>query len=308
MSTRYNSFNDFARQRFGGRVRKLAIDAGFSCPNRDGSIGTGGCTYCLNEAFNPSYCSRQKDVLQQIDEAILFHQRRRHSASNYVAYLQAYSNTHAPLEQLQSMYLKVLAHPAVAGLVIGTRPDCIDEQKLDFLAELSLTHFVMVEYGVESIYDRSLEHIRRGHDYACAQNAIALTAERNIYCGAHFILGLPDETYHDYIQGVDSINKLKINTIKFHQLQIIRNTAMEAEYRSRPEAFAFFDFDSYASLMADIVERLRPDLIIERFAAEVPPRYLAAKPWNGQRHETLQAAVSQLLAKRQSYQGKLFHP
>lgn len=305
MSDRYYSYKQFLLEHFGEAVLKLPVDAGFSCPNRDGTIGTGGCTYCLNEAFSPRYCSSEKDILRQIDEGIEFHRQRGRESNIYLAYFQSFSNTHAPLSQLRERYEAALSHPKVKGLVIGTRPDCVDEEKLDYLQALSQKHFISVEYGIESCYDRTLQRINRGHDFSTAQEAVQQTATRGIHTGGHFIIGLPGEIPDDWLSGIGLINQMPINSIKFHQLQIIKGTAMEQEYLTHPEDFHRFSMEEYIKLMADIIERLRADIVIERFASEVPPKYLSINPWKLQRYDILLQHIRQYLEERNVRQGEL---
>ncbi len=283
----YRSYKDFLQERFGGRIQKLTINAGFTCPNRDGKVGVNGCSYCLNDAFNPSYCHPEKSVEQQLEEGIVFHQNRYRRAEGYLAYFQAYSNTYAPLEDLKRIYQPAMEHPLVKGIVIGTRPDCVDAEKLDYFAELNKTRFVSLEYGVESVRDETLLHINRGHDFACAKWAIEETAKREIHCGSHFIYGLPTETPEMWLEDIEVINQLPINSIKFHQLQIIKNTAMELEFQQHPERFHLFSIDNYIPFIVEIVKKLRKDIVIERFAGEVPPRFLALNTWGNIRYDVI---------------------
>ncbi len=300
----YYSYKQFLLERFGEPVLKLPIDAGFSCPNRDGTIGTGGCTYCLNSAFVPRYCSSEKNIFQQIDDGIAFHRQRGREANIFLAYFQAFSNTHASLAKLQELYEAALLHPQVKGLVIGTRPDCIDETKLNYIASLQQRAFVSIEYGIESCYDRTLQRILRGHDFATSQKAVELTASRGIHTGAHFIIGLPGESPADWLSAVNLINRLPLNSIKFHQLQIIKGTLMEQEFQEHPEDFHRYSMDEYVELMAATVARLRSDIAIERFASEVPPRYLSANPWNLQRYDVLLQRIRQRLEDNAIQQGQ----
>ena len=306
MSDRYYSYKQFLLEHFGETVLKLPIDAGFSCPNRDGTVGTGGCTYCLNEAFAPRYCSSEKDILQQIDEGIEFHRQRGRESNIYLAYFQSFSNTHAPLEKLQELYETALSHPKVKGLVIGTRPDCVDEEKINYLKTLSQKHFISVEYGIESCYDRTLQRINRGHDFATAQRAVEQTAAKGLHTGAHFIIGLPGETVEDWLNGIELMNQLPLNSIKFHQLQIIKGTAMEQDFKEHPEEFPPLDMNSYIDLMVEMIKRLRPDISIERFAAEVPPKYLSASPWQLQRYDVILQRIRQRLEELDVWQGECF--
>lgn len=297
-------------------MQKLSIDAGFSCPNRDGRLTTGGCTFCNNEAFTPSYLREDKEhnhmrvvksITRQIEEGIEFHEWRYHQPLRYLAYFQAYSNTYAPLEILKQRYEEALRHPQVAGLVIGTRPDCVDEEKLDYLASLAREYYVAVEYGVESVYDTTLKTIHRGHDFACTEKAVRMTAERGLHCGGHFILGLPGETREMMLDSVQRINSMPLETVKFHQLQILKGSLMEKDITNIPPSFALED---YIQLVCDIVERLRPDLIVERFAGEVPPRYQADpnRSWRRDdgrllRNEEIPTLVERELERRESHQG-----
>ncbi len=303
---RFNSYKRFLAQRFGTRIQKLTIDAGFSCPNRDGTVGTGGCTYCLNAAFNPSYCSPLKNVSQQLDEGIEFHHNRYRRAGAYLAYFQAFSNTHAPLSDLKQIYAPAINRPDIKGIVIGTRPDCVDNEKLDYFAELSQKMFVSIEYGMESCNDLTLQRINRGHTFSQAVKAIDETSKRGIHTGAHFIFGLPGETVEDWMNAIHIINMLPINSIKFHQLQIIKGTLMEDEYKSKQSDFHHFTMDSYISFITDFTEKLNPEFVIERFAGEVPPRFLSVNNWGTQRYDVVLNKIEQLLETRDSWQGKHF--
>lgn len=304
---RFNSYAAYFKRTFGSRVQKVTINAGFSCPNRDGTLSTGGCTFCRNDAFTPSYCQSTKSITQQIDEGIEFHRRRYRTAQRYLAYFQSFSNTYAPLERLRECYDEALAHPDIAGIVVGTRPDCVDEQKLDYFAKLAQRKYVMLEYGVESCYDPTLKHINRGHDFATAERAIRLTAERGIHCGAHFILGLPGESDEMLIKQVEKINRLPLTTIKFHQLQLFKDTAMAAEYDAAPDKFRFWTVEEYIDLFVEIVRRLRPDIVVERFAGEAPPRYHHTKGWGLVRNETLLMMLDRELEQKDVYQGDIFN-
>ena len=302
----YNSYSAHFRRRFGERVQKVTINAGFTCPNRDGTVGTGGCTFCNNEAFTPSYCQSTKSITQQIEEGIEFHRRRYRTASRYLAYFQSFSNTYAPLEVLRARYGEALAHPDIVGIVVGTRPDCVSEEVLDYFAEVAKTHYVTIEYGIESCYDATLQQINRGHDFACAKRAVEMTAERGLAVGAHFVLGLPGESDEMILEQIEQINALPLTTIKFHQLQVFRGTMMEREYDANPDKFRFWEIDEYLDLMVEIVRRLRPDIVIERFASEAPPRYHHGRNWGLIRNETLWSMLEQRLRDRNAFQGELF--
>ncbi len=307
-SRRFNSWSDQARKKFGTRLQKLTINAGLSCPNRDGTVGRGGCTFCNNEGFNPSYCDPQKDIKQQIDEGLAFIKKRYPRAKLYVAYFQAYSNTHAPLSHLRGIYEEALGHPDISGLVIGTRPDCVDDEKLDYLAALSKRHFIKVEYGVESCHDETLQRINRGHSYEASVKAIEATAGRGIFNGIHLIFGLPGESRQMMLEQVNRINKLPINTIKFHQLQIVKNTLMAEEYAAFSERFHLFELGEYVDFVVSFIERLRPDIAIDRLSGEVPPRLIAGMRWGNIRSDGVIGLIEKELEKRKTYQGRLFTP
>lgn len=331
---RYNSFVGYYRRRYGERLQKLVLDAGFSCPNRDGTVGRGGCTYCDNAAFHPGYSTPGKPLLAQIDEGITFQKVRYPRARHYLAYFQTYSNTYGSLERLKALYEEVLRHPEVVGIVIGTRPDCVDEVKLDYLADLAAGRvlpgwqrslrqaqeptvqapvpdtltapIVVVEYGIESCHDSTLRHINRGHNFECARKAVEMTAERGIDTGAHFILGLPGETREMLLDQCGLISSLPLRSVKFHQLQIVKGTAMEKEYAADPSAFYRPGLDEYLDLVIDILERLRPDLYIERVAGEVPPRFVNDTPWGLVRNFEILRLLDKRLEERGTWQGRLY--
>ena len=305
-SRRYNSYAGYFRRLFGERVQKLSVDAGFTCPNRDGTIAEGGCTFCNNGAFTPSYCTPAKSVGQQIAEGIEFHRRRYRRASRYLVYFQSFSNTYAPLPRLRELCGEALAHPEVAGLVVGTRPDCIDEEKLDYFAALARDRYVALEYGIESTSDATLRAVNRGHDFATAVRAVRLTAERGLPVGGHFILGLPGESDEMLLEQTARINALPLTTVKFHQLQIFRGTAMAAQYAADPGRFRFWTLEEYIALFAEILRRLRPTLVVERFASEAPPRYHAGPNWGLVRNERLWSLLEKRLEETDSYQGEFF--
>lgn len=320
---RYNSFVGYFKRRYGERLQKIVLDAGFTCPNRDGKVGRGGCTYCDNAAFHPSYSTAGKSLRQQMDEGIEFHKVRYRTTEHYLAYFQSFSNTYAPLERLVSLYVEALEHPDVVGIVIGTRPDCVDDEKLDFLAALSrgevlkgwkrslagepdrTAPIVIVEYGIESCYDSTLERINRGHGFEIAKSAVEMTAARGLDVGAHFILGLPGETRQMMLDSCSIINALPIRSVKFHQLQIVKGTRMEKEYAEKPQDFVRFTLEEYLDFFTDMLERLRPDLFIERFVGEVPPRFVNETPWGLIRNVELIRLLEKRLEERSTWQGRL---
>lgn len=319
---RYNSFAEHYRLKYGERLQKLVVDAGFTCPNRDGKAGYGGCTFCDNAAFHPGYSTPSVPVMRQLEEGIAFHRVRYRNAGHYLAYFQSFSNTYAPVSVLRERYFEALAHPYVAGIVIGTRPDCIDEEKLDFLASIASGEalagwkrtlagmeprapVVVVEYGIESCCDRTLRRINRGHDFACAAEAVRMTAARGIDTGAHFILGLPGETRQMMLDQCRIINDLPLVSVKFHQLQFVRGTRIEEEHDAVPEDFLDLGLDEYIDFAIDIIERLRPSLYIERISGEVPPRFVRTPRWGLVRSFEVLRMLEARMNERDAWQGRL---
>lgn len=303
---RFNAYSNYFRNMYGARVQKVSIDAGFTCPNRDGTRGTGGCSYCLNDAFNPSYCEPLKSVTQQIEEGISFHKWRYTEAVSYLAYFQAFSNTYASVEILKNLYSEALAYPGVIGLIIGTRPDCIDDEKLDYIGELAKKYYVAIEYGIETCYDRTLIRINRGHTFDEAVEAVRRTAEKGINTGAHFIFGLPGESREEMLNEASIISSLPLKTVKFHQLQIIKGTAMEREYLENPRDFELFSWDEYFNFFVNFLERLNPDIVVERFSGEAPPRFLAGNLWGRKRADQIVTLIEKRLAEFDTWQGRLY--
>lgn len=303
---RYNSYVGYFRQKYGSRLQKIVVDAGFSCPNRDGTVTTGGCTYCNNDAFHPSYSTPDKSITQQLEEGMEFHKRRYRTAEKYLAYFQPYSNTHASVDILERLYKEALSHPLVSGIVIGTRPDCIDDEKLELLSLLSEKHIVIIEYGIETIHDKTLIRINRGHDYKTAADAIIKTAGYGIHQGAHFIFGLPGESKVDMMAYAKEINRLPLQSVKFHQLQIVTGTPMEQEFETSPQDFLQMSLDEYIDFFVDFLELLRPDVFIERFAGELPPRFVKSNPWGFLRNVELLRLLEKRLEERETFQSRLF--
>lgn len=299
---RYREFGDFLRERFPFKAQKIAINAGFTCPNRDGSKGRGGCTYCNNQTFNPGYCQTDKSVADQLAEGVRFFSRK-YPEMRYLAYFQAYTSTYGEQERLERLYEEALSYPGVVGLVIGTRPDCVPDRLLDYLARLSEQVLVLVEYGVESTLDRTLRRINRGHDFAEAEEAIRRTAARGIAVGAHLILGLPGESRDEILGHADRLSDLPLTTLKLHQLQLIRHTRMALEFERQPEDFHLFTADEYIDLAIDFIERLDPAIALERFVSQSPKELLIAPDWGLKNYE-FTARVNRRLAERDSWQGK----
>lgn len=303
---RFNSYVGYFREKYGERLQKVVVDAGFTCPNRDGSIATGGCTYCNNDAFHPAYSCSTKSIIKQIEEGIEFHRQRYRKASYYLAYFQSFTNTYSSVENLSRIYREALSHPLVKGIVIGTRPDCMDIKKIKLLKELSDNNIIIVEYGVESIYDRTLKRINRGHNFEIVKETMMLTAEAGIDQGAHFIFGLPGESKSEMLDYSKEINSLPLNSVKFHQLQIIKGTKMEEEFLLHPEDFTTWSLREYIDFFIDFLELLNPKIHVERFAGEVPPRFVQDTPWGKVRNVELVRMLEKRLEERDTFQSRLY--
>lgn len=299
---RYNDFSGFLASQFPFKVQKISLNAGFTCPNRDGTKGHGGCTYCNNQTFNPAYCRTEKSVTLQLSEGKSFF-ARKYPEMKYLAYFQAYTNTYADLEHLKQMYEEALSVPDVVGLVIGTRPDCMPDTLLDYLEELNKRTFLLVEYGIESVENHTLERINRGHTFECTQDAVWRTAYKGIKVGGHVILGLPGEEHDMLIRQAEILSELPLTTLKLHQLQLIKGTRMAYEYAQCPSDFHLYSADEYIELIIDYIEHLRPDLILERFISQSPKELLIAPDWGLKNHEFTEK-VRKRLRERDSYQGK----
>jgi uncharacterized protein len=303
-------------------MQKVVVDAGFTCPNRDGTKGVGGCTYCNNDAFNPNYCNPVEPLHHQIEKGIRFHQVRYRKAAKYLVYFQPYSNTYAPLPKLQELYEEALDYPNVAGLVIGTRPDCIDEDKLGYLRELSQKYYIQVEYGVESCFDNTLQRINRQHDFALSELVIKKTHDLGIRTGAHFIFGLPGESVEDMLACAKVISELPLDSVKFHQLQIVQGTKMELEFAAAPSDFFDFSLEGYVSFIVRFAERLNPAIVIERFSGEIPPRFMGSndiagadsniprptqrKSWGLIRYDAVLRLIEKEFERQDTWQGKYY--
>ncbi len=301
---RYNDFSTYFRNKFSERVQKVSIDAGFTCPNRDGTRGRGGCTYCNNKTFSPTYCDLEKSVSAQVEEGIQFF-AKKYSSMKFLAYFQAYTSTYAPLEELKLLYEEALQHPKIVGLVISTRPDAVDASLLDYLAELSRRMYIMVEFGLESHLDKTLETINRGHSFAESIWALEQTARRGINNCAHLILGLPGENRNDWLEQARVISQLPVDNLKLHQLQIHRKTLLERQYQSNPEKFFMFTVEEYVELVVDYLELLNPKIVLERFVSQAPDEMLIAPKWGLKNFEFV-AKVEKRLAERDTWQGRLF--
>jgi radical SAM protein (TIGR01212 family) len=299
MTGRYNAFGPYLKKKFGAIVYKVNVDAGFTCPNRDGTLGSTGCIYCNNDSFRPSECKNEIPVAEQIQKGISY-LSLRYKAEKFLVYFQPFTNTYAPVSELERLYREALAAPSVIGLAIGTRPDCVDEEKIDLLSELAREHFILVEYGLQSIYDKSLSFILRGHDYGTFIKALNLTKQRGIHIGAHIIVGLPTETREEMLAMADEISSLPIGFLKIHQLQVVRDTRLAEVYAENP--FRTFGYDEYLDFLVDFIERLSPHLVLQRLFALSPDDILIAPRWGKTRQEILRDINDRFL-ERDAVQG-----
>ncbi len=301
---RYNDFPTHFRTLFDGKVQKISVNAGFTCPNRDGSRGRGGCTYCNNKTFQPSYCDLNNLLKVQLEAGIAFFSRK-YTSMRYLAYFQSYTNTYAPVAMLRNLFEEALSFPGVIGLVIATRPDCLGKEVLDLIEEFSLKCYVMLEIGVETIKDSTLIRINRGHTWDESVAAIKEVARRSIHNCIHLILGLPGEDHNDFMEQCTVISSLPVENIKLHQLQIHKDTAMAYEYSKFPERFNLFSVEGYADLVVDYLEILNPAILVERFVSSAPEDMVIAPRWGIKNYEFV-AKVEKILEQRDTWQGRLW--
>jgi len=301
----YNSASKYYKKIFDKRVQKISIDAGFTCPNRDGTKGRGGCTYCNNDTFKPFYTSPKKTITQQLVEGIEFF-AKKYKTQDYLAYFQSFSNTYAPLDELKTMYAEALDVQGVIGLVIATRPDCVDEQILDYLAELSKKYFILIEFGVESTKNTTLEQVNRQHTFEETKNSLKLASERNLQTGIHLILGLPNETEEEMLNHAVEISKLDFTFLKLHQLQIVKNTTMAKDFEQNASDYQLFSLDSYIDFVVKFIEKLSPEIIIERFTSEAPAEMLIAPRWGRVKNFEIVHKIEKRLKELKTWQGRKY--
>jgi uncharacterized protein len=299
---RYRSFGAFMKSEYGFRVYKVNVDAGFTCPNRDGTLGLSGCIYCNNDSFRPNSCKPTLPLSEQIENGIA-HIRKRYKANKFIVYFQPYTNTYAPLETLISLYTEALKEPDVIGLAIGTRPDAVDSAKIGFLEELARRHFILIEYGLQSVHDKSLTFINRGHDFAAFVNALEMTKDRGIHIGAHVIAGFPTETCEETLAMADAISSLPVGFLKVHQLQVVSDTLLADMYHNKP--FPTFGYGEYLDFIVDFIERVSPDLIFQRLFATAPDNILIAPDWGRSRYQILND-IEKRLEERDAQQGSKY--
>jgi len=301
----YNNYNTYFKKQFNGRVQKISIDAGFTCPNRDGTKASGGCTYCYNKSFNPFYCDPEKSITQQLNEGIAFFEKK-YKTQEYLAYFQAYTNTYADLAILKKLYSEALSHPKVIGIVIATRPDAVDVQKLEYIKSLEKNHFVVIEYGVESTNDKTLKLINRGHTHQETVDALELNAKYNLPTGVHIILGLPGETRDEILAQAEVLSQLPFDTLKLHQLQVLKGTKMAKQFAENPEIFNQYTAEEFIDLTICFLERLNPKIRIERFISESPREMIISPNWNGLKNFEFVAKLEKEMKIRETFQGKFF--
>lgn len=302
MGKRYNSYNSYLKEKFGCRVHKVSVDVGFTCPNRDGSVARGGCIYCNNDSFVPPYARARFSLDSQVRNGMEY-LKKRFKAEKFIIYFQAYTNTYDEIEKLERLYRQVLGYDDVVGLAVGTRSDCIDEGKIKLFGKLARDWFVSLEYGIESIYDKTLEFMNRGHNYESVLDAINLTKDRGIHIGAHIIVGFPTETEGEMLGMADEVSRLGIDSLKIHNLHIVKNTPLARMYSKEP--FHLFGYGEYLNFISRFLERLSPEIVVERLFTDTPRDLLVSPVWNKTHNEILRGIEGEL-EKRDTYQGKLF--
>jgi radical SAM protein (TIGR01212 family) len=300
MLRRYNSFGSYIKKHFGTTVYKVNVDAGFTCPNRDGTISTSGCIFCNNDSFRPNSCTPNLSLIEQIRNGITYI-KKRYKAEKFLVYFQPYTNTYAPVDELERLYREALSEPSVIGLAIGTRPDTVDEDKIALLEALSGKYFIIIEYGMQSMYDRTLEFINRGHDYNTFLKTLDLTKNRGIFVGAHLIVGFPTETREEMLSMADEVSHIPIDFLKIHQLQVIKDTPLETIYTENP--FYVFGYGEYLEFVTEFIERLSPRIVLQRLFATAPDDILIAPRWGKSRQEILRD-IEKRLEFKDTYQGK----
>lgn len=300
----FNTDIDFYRIKFGKRAQKIPINAGFSCPNRDGSKSTGGCSYCNNDSFTPFYCNSERTVTEQLQDGINFFSKR-YKTDCFLAYFQAFTGTHTSVDKLRQIYLSTLTIPKVQGLIISTRPDCINQEKIELLTEISKKTFVKLEIGMESLSDKALSSVNRQHSVKDTMNTLELLGRSNILHGVHLIATLPEDTHQNLLNNIKILNSTSISFIKLHHLQIIKDTRMAKEFETNPSAFNLFSYNEYIEFIAELIARLSPKIWIERFINRVPYKYLIAPKWNGINEKTFREDLSNYMKAKGLFQGSL---
>ncbi len=301
----WNDYSSYIKQVFGSRVQKISINAGFTCPNRDGSIGTGACIYCTNKSFSPFYCNEKTSIKEQLQQGIAFFSPK-YKTQKYLAYFQSFTNTYDKIDVLEQKYKEALSVDGVKGLVIATRPDCIDKEKLEMIKSVCKGKYISIEYGAESTLDKTLSFINRGHTYQQTIDAVNLTYEMGINCGLHLILGLPGENKKDFLNHATQISKLPIKTLKIHQMQVLKGTKLQKIYEQSPNLFYDISLDNYIELVVEFLELLNPEIIIERFTSEAPKEMIIYPDWQGKKNFEISHIVQNKMRQKKTQQGKNF--
>lgn len=301
---KYNNYSNWIKKFFNERVQKISVDAGFTCPNRDGSKGTGGCIYCDNLTFSPEYCSQTKSITKQLDQGITFF-NKKYPTQQYIAYFQNYTNTYSDLNKLKELYLEALSHEKVVGIAISTRPDCVDNGALELLAELSEKHFVTIEFGIESASNKTLQLLNRCHTFEDSIYAITKASKLGLRICAHLIIGLPGENKEQIIEHAKQLSLLPINILKLHQLQVIKGTKLEELFKQNNDFIKIYSVEEYVDLTIDFLENLSPEIIIERFTSESPLEKVIAPKWGGLKNFEIVDKIRKRLVERNTWQGRL---
>ncbi|MDR2011062.1 MAG: TIGR01212 family radical SAM protein [Bacteroidales bacterium] len=301
----WNDYSSYIKDIFGVRVQKISVNAGFTCPNRDNLKGEGGCIYCTNKSFSPFYCSPEISIVGQLQKGISFFSEK-YKSQKYLAYFQAFTNTYANIDILKKLYYEALSVDGVEGLVIATRPDCINKEILSLLSKIADNKYVSIEFGAESTNDETLKFINRGHTYQQTINAVELTKSFGINCGLHLILGLPGENEDDFYRHAENISKLPLNTLKVHQMQVLKNTRLAKIYYSQPDLFIDLSLENYIRIIINFLELLNPRIIIDRFTSESPKDMLIYPNWGGKKNFEVAHLVNSEMKKINSYQGKKY--
>lgn len=301
---RYNDYGTYIRNYFGTRVQKISVSGGFTCPNRDGLKGKGGCTFCNNDSFIPGYSQPKLPVYEQIETGINFF-KDKYPDMEYLAYFQSYTNTYDEIDKLKRLYEEALSHPKVIGLIVGTRPDCISDELIDYFAELSKGTYLVVELGIESTNEETLKIINRGHTFKEAEEMIYKLAEKNIKIGTHLILGLPNESNEEMILHAKKLSSLPINYLKLHQLQYVKGSLLGKQYLKNPENYKVWTIDEYIDLVVNFIEQVSPTIVLERFASETPKHLQIAPKW-GLKNFELVSKIEKHLLKKETFQGRLY--
>jgi len=300
----FNDYSSFLRRKFQQRVQKLSLNVGFTCPNRDGNRGVGGCTFCNNETFNPDYCEPEISITDQINTGVSFF-NKRYPDQLYLAYFQAYTNTYGPLDELKKLYEEALAHPKITGIVVGTRPDCLPDDLIDYFSELQKDSYVVVELGIESTNEQTLRSINRGHTFEETREAMMKLKKANLPVGGHLIMGLPGESDEELLSHAEVLSDLPLNYLKLHQLQYVKGSALGKAFQKDPSTFRVLKADEYVDLVISFLERLKPEIIVERMASQAPQRLLLAPRW-GLKNFQLVEIVRKRMKERNTWQGRLF--